>query len=90
MKHWWIDIDGKNDLLGDTPVPASICPIQVHVDFVVDKLMQEQVCLQVLHFSPHSGRLTNNCLRCGTTFHTSVNLLYVTSSDFDCFQHHIL
>ena len=89
MKHWWIDTDGKNDVFGDTPIPISICPIQVHVEFVVDKLILEQVCLQVLHFSPQSGRLRNNCLQCGTVFHTSVNFFYVMSSDFDYLQHHI-
>ena len=89
MKQWQIDTDGKNDVLGDTPVPVSICPIQVHVEFVVDKLILEQVCLQVLHFFPHIARLTNNCLRCGTVFHTSMNFLYVMSSNFDYLQHHI-
>jgi len=58
MRHWWIDTDGRNEVLRDTAVPVSICPMQVHVKFVVNKLLMEQVCLLVLHFSPHSGRLT--------------------------------
>jgi hypothetical protein len=45
MRHWWIDTDGKNEELRDSPVPIAICPMQVHVEFVVDKLILEQVCL---------------------------------------------
>lgn len=86
MRHWWIDTDGKNEVLGDTPVPVSICPMHVHVEFVVDKLILKEVCLQVLHFSTHSGMLTNNCLHCGTAFHTRVNLLCVMSGAFDYLQ----
>jgi hypothetical protein len=82
MRHWWVDTDGKYEVLRDTSVPISICSMQVHVEFVVDKLILQQVCLQVLHFSPHSWRLTKNCLCCGTAFYTRVNLFYVMSSDF--------
>jgi len=29
MEHWWNDIDGKTEVLGEKPVPFPLCPPQI-------------------------------------------------------------